>query len=198
MGPFSYVPFMECYHGIVSLRHDLTGVLDINGAPVSFDGGTGYAEKDWGRSFPSAWVWLQANLFPLRASFLLSVADIPSFGRSFRGFFAVLYIENKLHLFATYNGARVERLIQAGGVIEAAVLGRDERLEVRAQPGPAGLLKAPKNGLMDILIEESNDAVLFVRLTDRKGKVLFEGESPCAGMERFKPELLMRGRGDRP
>lgn len=193
MGPLSYVPFLECYHGIVSLRHELFGSLKINGMPQSFDGGVGYAEKDWGRSFPRAWVWLQANRFPGNASLVLSVADMPFAGRFFRGFFAFLYIDNILHLFATYNGARLEMPAQAGGSVEAVVSGGGERLEVHAQPGAAGLLKAPKNGLMDTLIEESNDAVISVRLMGRGGKVLYEGESRCAGMERFQMNSLMRG-----
>ena len=30
MGPYSFVPFMECYHGIVSMNHDIEGSLFQN------------------------------------------------------------------------------------------------------------------------------------------------------------------------
>ena len=30
MGPYSFVPFMECYHGIISMDHSIKGELKIN------------------------------------------------------------------------------------------------------------------------------------------------------------------------
>ncbi|MCK7537696.1 MAG: tocopherol cyclase family protein [Marinilabiliales bacterium] len=32
---------------------------------ADFSGGRGYIEKDWGHSFPSAYVWMQSNHFQL-------------------------------------------------------------------------------------------------------------------------------------
>ena len=29
MGPFSFVPFMECYHGVVSMDHSLVGEVEV-------------------------------------------------------------------------------------------------------------------------------------------------------------------------
>ena len=48
---------------VCSLDHELTGALELNGELLDFEGGRGYAEKDWGRSFPSSWVWAQSNHF---------------------------------------------------------------------------------------------------------------------------------------
>ncbi|MBI1193160.1 MAG: hypothetical protein GC205_08295 [Bacteroidetes bacterium] len=63
MGWYAFVPFMECYHGIVSMDSVLQGNLTLQGKDVPFDGGRGYLEKDWGRSFPSSWIWMQSNHF---------------------------------------------------------------------------------------------------------------------------------------
>ena len=52
MGILNFVPFLETYHGIVSMNHTLSGSLDINGEKINFDEGKGYVEKDWGTSFP--------------------------------------------------------------------------------------------------------------------------------------------------
>jgi hypothetical protein len=52
MGFFSYIPFMECYHSIVSMNHDLEGCIEINDVNYDFNGGKGYIEKDYGHSFP--------------------------------------------------------------------------------------------------------------------------------------------------
>jgi tocopherol cyclase len=54
MGPFSFFPRMECYHGILSMNHDIEGGITYKGEEIDFTGGRGYMEKDWGRSFPSA------------------------------------------------------------------------------------------------------------------------------------------------
>jgi len=63
MGWYSFVPFMECNHGIISVNHDLYGKISINKNEVDFTGGKGYIEKDWGTSFPEAWIWIQSNNF---------------------------------------------------------------------------------------------------------------------------------------
>jgi hypothetical protein len=39
MGWYSFVPFMECKHGIVSVIHDLSGTISIDGDNIDFNGG---------------------------------------------------------------------------------------------------------------------------------------------------------------
>ena len=46
MGPYSFIPFMECYHGIVSMNHDILGSLKYNNEDISFNNGKGYMKKD--------------------------------------------------------------------------------------------------------------------------------------------------------
>lgn len=58
MGWYRYVPGMECYHGVVSLNHEVNGTLNINHKTLHFDKGKGYIEKDWGISMPKAWIWM--------------------------------------------------------------------------------------------------------------------------------------------
>ncbi|MBT8232924.1 MAG: hypothetical protein HKO66_11995 [Saprospiraceae bacterium] len=63
MGPFSFFPFLECYHGIVSMNHIINGGLEYKNKAYDFTNGKGYAEKDWGHSFPEAYFWMQSNHF---------------------------------------------------------------------------------------------------------------------------------------
>ena len=51
MGPFSYLPLMECYHGILSMDHNISGSIDYNDQTIDFNEGRGYIEKDYGKSF---------------------------------------------------------------------------------------------------------------------------------------------------
>ena len=41
MGPFRYVPFMECRHSVFSMTHTVNGSLNINGDKHEFDNGAG-------------------------------------------------------------------------------------------------------------------------------------------------------------
>ena len=61
MGWYTFVPLMECYHGVVSIDHSIIGHLLINQNKIDFSGGKGYIEKDWGRSFPECWIWVQST-----------------------------------------------------------------------------------------------------------------------------------------
>ncbi len=182
MGPFSFVPCMECYHGVVNIRHTILGSLSINGSERDFTGGEGYLEKDWGRSFPKKWIWVQANHFEEPACLMFSIAEIPWLGRSFTGLIAFLKTENEFFRFATYNGSKVQSLTLAEGRLEAVMQKRGYTLHLFADNAEGGLLKAPKSGLMTREIRESVTAKVSVRLLGPKG-VLFEGSSGNAGME---------------
>jgi len=57
MGPFSYIPFMECNHAIISMQNTINGFTNINGETIQFSNDEGYIEKDWGCSFPKAYIW---------------------------------------------------------------------------------------------------------------------------------------------
>ncbi|MBQ8852427.1 MAG: hypothetical protein IJZ66_08335, partial [Oscillibacter sp.] len=78
MGPFRFFSGMECSHGVISMGHALTGVLELNGTVLDFSGGLGYAETDRGRSFPRTYLWTQCTWQePQLSSLMLSIAHIP-------------------------------------------------------------------------------------------------------------------------
>ena len=54
MGPFRFVPGLQCRHSVFSLGHSVTGAVTVNGKRMEFDRATGYMEGDRGRSFPPA------------------------------------------------------------------------------------------------------------------------------------------------
>ena len=87
MGWYRFVPFMQCYHGVVSLTHSLDGNLVKDRKQYNFNNGRGYIEKDWGSSMPSAWIWIQSNNFSKgNSSFMCSIANVPWLGKPFTGF----------------------------------------------------------------------------------------------------------------
>lgn len=184
MGPFSFIPFMECYHGIVNIHHEITGYLKYNGQEIDFNGGYGYIEKDWGTSFPKAWIWLQSNHFYKDdAAVMFSIAKIPFMKKCFTGFISFLRVKDTIYYFATYTNAKIKKLDILDNKLDLMISDKDYIFELHAENSSGGLLKAPQEGEMVRQIYESIDAKVRVILKDKKGKLLFEGEGTNAGME---------------
>lgn len=183
MGPFTYIPNMECNHGMVSANHKVKGSLLVNGETINFNDGAGYIEKDWGRSFPESWIWIQCNSFELKdTSFMLSIAKIPSFGFSFTGFLGFFYHEGKFETFATWNGSKIITEEKNEKGIKIEIRKGDLVYEVIAIQKMSGILKAPKSGEMERHIKESVDSDLKVRVM-RRGEELAKVNGTHAGLE---------------
>jgi hypothetical protein len=183
MGPFSFLPFMECRHGLVSMDHRIEGSFEQDGWNVDMGGGRGYIEKDWGSSMPSSWIWTQSNNFPDPGdSFMLSIADIPWLGRRFTGFLCAARLNGSFIREATYTGARIEGFRLEDHKIGLSIVRGSSTIELLATRSQGGLLRAPVKGLLSRRIAESGDANVALRWT-RGGELLFEGEAPLAGLE---------------
>ncbi len=184
MGWYSFMPFMECYHGLVSMNHVLNGELKINNQVCDFTGGKGYSEKDWGHSMPSAWIWLQCNHFETAGvSIMFSVAKIPWFGNSFTGFLCVLLFEGKIHRFATYTGAKISRIRLDEESVFIFLNDNKFTVGITAQRAGQGLLAAPLNGAMDRRIAESVDASITLKISNKYGNLFFDETGKNAGLE---------------
>ena len=182
MGYFAHLPLMECYHDIISMDHRLDGSLLLNNKLIDFNGGKGYIEKDWGTSFPKEYIWLQSNHFKgSDASIMCSIANIPFIGTSFKGFICNLTVNGQEYRFASYNNSKVLEANYTDNTLDILLAKSNLKLKITAKIIDGGELKAPKNGIMDIVIKEGLCGVLDVKLTRSPGEVIFEGNgNPCA------------------
>lgn len=202
MGPYSHLPFMQCFHGVVSADHSLSGCLEVEGleghadggalgGDWDFNGGRGYIEKDWGSSFPDGYIWMQGNSFGglSGTSFMLSVARIPWLGSSFIGFLGFVFYEGQYRVFATYTGSRIVALEDGnhsggqGRELSGSLVDRQGRLSFRVRSSLDGPLRAPVQGRMKRIIKESIDAELSFRLETPDGRVLVESSCGRVGFE---------------
>jgi len=184
MGWYAWVPFMECYHGVLSLDHALRGSLVINGQEVDFTSGRGYIEKDWGRSFPSAHIWMQSNHFGLTGTSLsASVAIIPWIRTSFPGFIVGFLHDGHLYRLATYTGARIRGLTVNEASVHWTIADKKHELSIHATRLGGGLLHAPTTTEMSQRLLESLVATVEVELRERSGPVIFSGTGRQAGLE---------------
>lgn len=184
MGWYRFVPFMQCYHGVVSLNHQLTGSLIKDNKHYAFDQGVGYIEKDWGKSMPSAWIWLQSNNFNSeQTSFMLSVAHVPWLGSSFTGFLGFFLYEGTVHRFATYTHAKLQLDSYDSDTIRITITDKTHTFLLETYRTQSGELKAPVQGSMDRRISESVDAKLTLTVLDKQNNVLFRDSTSIAGLE---------------
>lgn len=186
MGWYAYMPFMECYHGVVSFGHGLAGSLALDGAALELDGGRGYIEQDWGQAFPAGYVWMHSNHFTTPGVSLIgSVALIPWLRGRFRGLLIGLQTpDHGLQRFATYNGTRTDFLRIDDEHVDLQVRRRDGwTLRLSAQRVGGALLHAPIRSSMHRRVEETLDAQVRVNLRDSQGRVVLNDVGEVAGLE---------------
>ena len=184
MGWYSFVPFMQCYHGVLSMHHRLSGSLEVSGTHHSFDNGIGYIEKDWGTSFPKSWIWCHSNHFEPKAkkiSLLASVAHIPWMGSYFVGFLVGVRIEDTLYQFTTYNGSRHTGSIDESNVYLEFTKG-DLSLTLKATKAKTAELISPISGGMRGKVNESIDATVEIVLS-KSETVIYKGVGKHTGLE---------------
>lgn len=184
MGPFSYLPHMECNHGIISLKHDVRGVLLINEQTIKIEG-IGYFEKDWGQSFPSEYLWLQSNnCVEYDASIFLSIAKVPALLCSFQGIIMNLLIGKRQYRLATYYGAFVKDKFTKEGYHYLIIKQHPYTFYFKIKPGACLELKAPQFGKMNSYVEESLNAVTTLLIYKKDKRIEKLSFTKC-GLELF-------------
>ena len=184
MGWYAYIPFMECYHGMVSISHFLSGSIHINSKVLNFEGGKGYIEKDWGTSFPECWIWLQGNCFgDADTCVMLSVAKIPFLGRFFVGFICFIYHAKVLYRFTTYTSSNITRLDLIDDMLTVSVKNKNHVITIKARQTEGSHLVAPVKGAMERVMKESLDSTVEVELSNNVGEMIYKGSSVRSGLE---------------
>lgn len=183
MGPFSYIPFMECNHAILSMKNTCNGIVNINNNSIIFDNGIGYIEKDWGNSFPKSYIWCQGNNFKTpNVSFMLSIADIPFKAFHFRGFICDLIMNNKEFKFTTYNNSKIIKYDISNNNINITVKKGKYYLDIVSNYSDSFRLSAPVKGKMvkDIFESISSKITLTLKVNNR---TIFSDTSTNCGLE---------------
>jgi hypothetical protein len=184
MGPFLYLPLMECYHDIISIQNQIIGHLKISKKNVDFTGGIGYIEKNWGRSMPKSWIWFQSNHFqPDDVSLFFSIGKVPFMGSAFQGFLSLFRYKDRIFMFTTYSGAWIRKLYCNKNHLRIIIRDCRFRLELSITYADGGAIMAPVNGQMSRSIIESNNAVVRVRFSERNGNILYQGIGTNGGLE---------------
>lgn len=189
MGPFSYLPKMQCNHGILSLWHSVTGDVCFEGHTLRFDGADGYIEKDWGEEFPESWIWMQCGSG--KDALACAVARIPIKKICFTGLIAVLNAGGEQWRFATYNGSRILGISSGDGRLTVEIKKGKLRLCVIARSNSFGSLMVPSKEGMIRKIQESVSCVYDVSVC--KGtQTIYSAHFDNGGLEMLNEKLLLK------
>lgn len=176
MGPFKFIPFMQCRHSVYSMRHFVNGEITINGIPHFFQDAVGYIEGDRGRSFPRKYIWTQC-IIP-DGSFMLSIADVPFGKLYFTGIIGIVYYKGREYRLATYLGAKVIK------IAPDEIIVRQGNYTLILEPdGKLGQhLHAPVSGTMNRVIHEHPSCKIKYRF-EKNGIPLLEWDAQNAAFE---------------
>lgn len=160
MGPFRYVPFLQCRHGVLSMGHRVDGLLAFNGSKSIITNGMGYIETDCGRSFPKRYLWTQCCWRERQhGSLMLSIAHIPLPAGGFTGCICQVLFAGRSYRLATYRGVKIKRWDEAGAELCQGEL----RLTADLLEGSGQPLRAPVSGQLVRAITESLRATVRYR-----------------------------------
>lgn len=176
MGPFSFVPFMQCKHKVYSLSHRVNGEISINNKIYDFNNSIGYIEGDSGSSFPEKYFWTHS--FFEKGSLMLSVASIPFLFWHFEGIIGFVLINNQQIRIATYLGAKIVdlnngkiKIKQGKYTFNVKLINKNEKI-----------LYAPVSGEMKRFIKENISSSAKYSLT-KNNKKIFKFETNQSSFE---------------
>lgn len=165
MGPFHYIPFLQCNHAIITLQGSVEGEIIYKDACHDFSG-IGYSEKDWGTSFPREYVWIQSNhsLEGYGNSLFLACGHIPMKLFDFMGVIGLIKAKDKTYKIGSYFGAKViERSIVDQSSILIIKQGK-YLFSFKLRLGTTCEFLGPNQGVMNTKINESLDSNCTVKI----------------------------------
>lgn len=175
MGFFKYGT--PCKHKIISMRHSVEGVIRYKDKVYELSNAVGYIEKDWGKSFPKSYCWIQCNHLDIsnECAFFFSVAklSIPIWG-----VICSFIAGGKEYRFATYNLSKIKKLSHGEIILQKG----KRTLIINFTQGHAKELIAPHCGKMEIPIKEDLNGTIRLRLYE-EGQLLYDTIGINAGVE---------------
>lgn len=186
MGFYNYLSFMECYSQVCLVNGSIEGAINIDGENVDFTGGSVYIEKNWGKSFPKSWIWIQSNNFKERdVSVTCSVGKVPFLVTNFTGFLIGVSIKNKFYKFTTMNLSKI-KIKQSKNDVCLTAYNHKYTLTLKtiSHKDKFVLCMGPKNGHMTPLLNETINGTVHMILKDRKNNVIiYDGLGQSTGIE---------------
>lgn len=186
MGFYNYFTFMECYSQVCAITGSVSGKLIVNDEEICFDGGKVYIEKNWGRSFPQYWIWVQCNSFcNAGAALTCSAGRVPFLRGSFDGFLVALAAEGVFYSFTSINKSTLY-IEEKNEDVKLFLANRKYTLGIETESRKDSYVTCmgPNGQGMLPLVDECLTGRVQVELRKaQNGDIIFKDSGVCTGIE---------------
>lgn len=188
MGPFSYLPYMQCRHSVCSIYHEIYGRVQIKNFIKEGKIGIGYIEKDRGVSFPKKYIWFQSESQKDKHCCMFAIADVPVYKYAFEGILGFISTPDLQLVIGSYYGAKCTGIkkwkAKQHTIYKIELIQRKIRVHIEIIQANKYPLQSPIEGSMIGKVYESLDSYAWIRVYKDK-MLLFEGKDSCCGFEMF-------------
>ncbi|NJM88715.1 MAG: tocopherol cyclase [Hydrococcus sp. RU_2_2] len=184
-GLLSFLPIFEPGWQILMAHGLATGWIDWNGDRYEFSNAPAYSEKNWGRSFPQKWFWINCNSFINEPDLALTAGGgkrkvlwwMESVG------LICLHYQGKFYEFVPWN-SQVTWKVEPWGKWEMQA--RNDRFEVKliGKSDRAGTwVRVPTEDGLCFRCRDTMNGQLTLELREIDGKMLLKAETELCGLE---------------
>lgn len=184
-GWLSHLPIFDPGWQILMAHGLANGVIDWHGQEYYLEQAPAYSEKNWGRSFPKAWFWLNCNSFTDEPDLALTAGGGKRQVLTWEETVALIGIHyrGQFYEFAPWN-SRVTWAIAPWGRWEMAAESdryRVELLGTTTHPGTP--LRAPTHGGLAFCCRDTMRGEMTLKLTQNHGEEICTAHSTTGGLE---------------
>jgi tocopherol cyclase len=184
-GWLSFLPIFEPGWQILMADGLATGWIEWNGQRYEFKDAPAYSEKNWGRSFPQKWFWLNCNSFTEETDLSLTAGggkrkvlgileEVGMIGLHYRGQF---------YEFVPWN-SQVSWQVQPWGRWEMQAINEHFKVQLIGTTDLAGIaLRAPTEQGLVFCCRDTMKGFLSLDLQTRQGNCIVKASSSVCGLE---------------
>jgi tocopherol cyclase len=184
-GLLSYLPIFEPGWQILMAHGLATGWIEWRGERYNFNNAPAYSEKNWGRSFPEKWFWINCNSFDDtvglaitagggRRKVLWMTEEVAMIGIHYRGNF---------YEFAPWN-SEIHWQIEPWGEWRMQATNGDFQVELIGTTDSAGtMVNTPTEKGLVMCCRDTLKGILSINLQTRQGRQIVKANSNNAGLE---------------
>lgn len=184
-GWLSFLPIFEPGWQILMAHGLASGWIDWCGERYQFTNAPAYSEKNWGRSFPQKWFWLNCNSFNNQPDLALTAGG----GR--RGVLwwlesvamVGIHYQGQFYEFVPWN-SQINWQIQPWGRWQMQARNQDYQVELTGTTElPGSPLRAPTETGLIFCCRDTMQGYLSLELRSRGGEIILQATSDVCGLE---------------
>jgi tocopherol cyclase len=183
-GWLSYFPIFEPGWQILLSHGIAKGWIEWKGKRYEFDNAVAYGEKNWGRSFPQKWFWLNCNSFDNQPDLAMTAGGGKRevLGQIESPALIGFHYQGEFYEFVPWN-SQVTWRIEPWGKWQIQAKKGNLTVELTATTNlPGTKLRAPTDNGLLFCCRDTMQGELTLKL-QREGKTLLEARSSLCGVE---------------